>query len=565
QAETTQAGTITEFRQLIEYPPISEEDQIKLKGTLKQYREWEAAQLQKMRNAGKKEDPKAKAKKDKAKEKAKEKGKKGKKGKKEEEVVEEAKEIPPEPAFAQGLKLDPFEHCVKVLQGRLGEQPSPEAAELLSRALAVLAVADREGAVELEAVPLEMPQGATEEAEEEAQAADCARKPEDSMQDQENIAPQAPKSAWTSVKKGKKRLSVVETEWSFSYFKSETGLQFLMDTGMLDPDSKPRQAVVKEKRPRPAPPPPPRTPWNPRLVGEPTDEPEQEASPENRGAEDEEVEDGWPGATFGVPEFGALAEDENQQQFFQPAQRVPIMAVQDDAPFGPHPDKKGPTWDVYGEPRAPKGKISQAYVGVNTDYMEVEGPTGRRTNTSALAHKRSHVKGLGDNHMLVEVMPGACRFGPLRQGSLYRMSVFVRNLEVDVTRFNVKPPESKLVNVKWQPGHLAPGMATKLTVEVLALEPARIEQLLEVHTKAHIIRVPITARIVGAEEYDRLDAESMALHGRRIGRHREKSETHKPGPVQLITEPSYCKKVMGPTWQPPPVEFDDLPATELLR
>lgn len=334
---------------------------------------------------------------------------------------------------------------------------------------------------------------------------------------------------------------------------------------MLDPDSKPRQAsVVKEKRPRPPPPPPPRTPWNPRLVGEPVEEPEQEASPENQ-AEDEEVEDGWPGATFGAPDFAALPEDANQQQFFQPAQRMPIMAVQDDAPFGPHPDKKGPTWDVYGEPRGPKGKISQAYVGVNADYMEVEGPTGRKTNTAALAHKRSHVKGLGDNHMLVEVMPGACRFGPLRQGSLYRMSVYVRNLEVDVTRFNVKPPESKLVNVKWQPGHLAPGMATKLTVEVLALEPARIEQLLEVHTKAHIVRVPITARIVGAEEYDRLDAESMALHGRRIGRHREKSETHKPGPVQLITEPSYCKKVMGPTWQPPPVEFDDLPATELLR
>lgn len=63
--------------------------------------------------------------------------------------------------------------------------------------------------------------------------------------------------------------------------------------------------------------------------------------------------------------------------------------------------------------------------------------------------------------------------------------------------------------------------------EVLALEVMPIQQLVEISTKAHVIRVPITARVIGAEEYDRLDAESMALHGRRIGRHRERSETHR--------------------------------------
>ena len=61
-----------------------------------------------------------------------------------------------------------------------------------------------------------------------------------------------------------------------------------------------------------------------------------------------------------------------------------------------------------------QGKISQAYVGVNTDYLEVrrffrspffrrrkfwtfkvpqvEGPTGRKVNNFALAHKRTEVK-----------------------------------------------------------------------------------------------------------------------------------------------------------------------------
>ena len=113
-----------------------------------------------------------------------------------------------------------------------------------------------------------------------------------------------------------------------------------------------------------------------------------------------------------------------------------------------------------------------------------------------------------------------------------RRHFFVRNLEVDVTRFNVKVPDSKQLRVLWQPGQLAPGMAAKLTVEVLALEVMPIQQLVEISTKAHVIRVPITARVLGAEEYDRLDAESLALHGRRIGRHQERSETHRWGSLE---------------------------------
>jgi len=547
QAEDAQAGTITEFRQLLEFPEVSEEDQIKLQGTLKQYKAWEAEQLKKMRDAAKPPEP-AKKKKDKGKEKVKEKGKKGKKGKNEPEEVEEPKEVPPEPAFAQGLKLNAFDHHVKVLAGRFAEKPVPLDEELLSQALAVLAMsieADKAGEGQVETQAQEDSEATKLE---DADIDGGQEPPKDPSMDQENVAP-------SKVKKGKKRLSVAETEWTFSYFKSETGLQFLMDTGMLDPDMKPVQGVVKEKRPRPPPSPPPRNPWHPRLVGEPEDEPEEEASPQH---EEEE----WPGqplsqTDFNVPEFGVLPEDDGEKLFFRPGERLPIAPIQDEAPVGPHPDKKAPMWDVYGEPRGPKGKISQAYVGVNTDYLEVEGPTGRKVNNFALAHKRTEVKGLGDNHMMVEVMPGACRFGLLRQGSLYRMHFYVRNLEVDVTRFNVKLPDSEFVRIQYQPGQLAPGMAAKLSVEVLAKKPQRIEQLVEILTKAHVIRVPITARIIGAEEYDRLDAESMALHGRHIGRHRERSETHKPGPVQLVTEPNYCKKVMGSAWQPLPTDFDD--------
>eukprot|EP00930_Biecheleria_cincta_P044938 TRINITY_DN30967_c0_g1_i1.p1 TRINITY_DN30967_c0_g1~~TRINITY_DN30967_c0_g1_i1.p1 ORF type:complete len:1572 (+),score=357.35 TRINITY_DN30967_c0_g1_i1:89-4804(+) len=137
QSQLVNSGAVTEYRQLIEYPEVTVEDQQKLQGTMKQYRKWEAELLQKNRNAAKPPDPKAGKKKDKGKaDKKKEKGKKVKRGRGESEGEDAEQELPPEPAFVQNLKLTPFEHHVKVMQGRLAMLPSPTAGDLLSRALA---------------------------------------------------------------------------------------------------------------------------------------------------------------------------------------------------------------------------------------------------------------------------------------------------------------------------------------------------------------------------------------------------------------------------------------------
>jgi len=289
----------------------------------------------------------------------------------------------------------------------------------------------------------------------------------------------------------------------------------------------------------------------------------------------------------------------------------PIEPEQQETPPGPHPDKRSAEWDVYGGRRPEKPPVSQAYMEINAEYLEVEGATDRRVRTSSVSQKKNAVKapsvssvrktgvhqigrgteisaqeilgdaihhvdehwklsstmqGLGSQNALVDVRPGACRFGPLRRGSLYRMAFFVRNLDVDVTRFNVAPVKSEYVSVHYQPGHLAPGIAAKVVVEIAALAPQKVEQLVEVKLKAHVVRVPVTARIFDAEEYDRLDAESMALHGRRIGRHRERTEANKPGPVELVTDVSYCRKVMADRYMAPPPDFEEpLPASDVLR
>jgi len=409
-------------------------------------------------------------------------------------------------------------------------------------------------------------------------------------------------------------------ELSFSYFESDIGYQFLVDSGAFD--EKPDEDLVNKMmsvkvdakggsgslRAQQG---PKRSPWNPRLVGEPSEAEEvTQQEPEPSGVAPASEASGQPspisqhGRAHFMDETPTSAPRDpamsgSEERTFAPESRVPIMPEAHEASSGPHPGKKGANWDVYGEPRPQRPPVSQARVEINSAYMEIEGATDRRVRTSSIAHKKnaakapsvsavrktgqhavgrgteigpqeilgdlgivggqeeywkltSSMQGLGNSNTLVEVTPGACRFGPLRLGAMYRMNIFVRNLDVDVTRFNVVPVESDYVRVIYTPGHLAPGMAAKIAVEIAALSPAKIEQLVEVKLKAHVVNVPVTARIFDAEEYDRLDAESLAINGRRIGRHRERDERNKNGPVQLIQDEAYCTKVMGKAYQKPP-------------
>jgi len=380
---------------------------------------------------------------------------------------------------------------------------------------------------------------------------------------------------------------------TFSYFKSDMGLQFLLDEGEMDPECRP--AVHKEKTARKQPSPVKRSPWNPLLLGE---APENEAHDGYEEEQQQERDDSDQRVRYQAAEEAAARQNQSDgmddSQYAQGQQRLPIVAEDADTPAGPHPDKKGNLWDIYGQPRTQRPVASHAYVMLNTDYLEVEGATDRRVRTSSIAHKKnagkapsvssirktgqhalgtgteiaakeilgelgltnpeehwkltSTMQGLGDSNSLVEVTPGNCRFGPVRQGRVYRMYFYLRNLDVDVTRFNVTPVKSECVNVTHQPGQIAPGMAAKIVVEIIAKGPGKVEQLVEVAVKAHVIRVPVTALILEAEEYDKLDAESVALHRRHIGRHREKSDGGEKRAVEVVTDDVYSRKVLGPSY-----------------
>jgi len=454
------------------------------------------------------------------------------------------------------------------------------------------------------------------------QAADAAEEDNVGMSEGTRVgSPTVSRQESAAARKIKVQKAQVPT---FAYFESDLGLQFLLDTGELDPECRPAAPKKTGKTPNRAPQEAPaeqtRNPWNPRLVGEetPPESPGRSQSPRSRAAGSSRScgQEHAPPSHQGrmdaeADQFGDDREGERegtQQYPFQPDVRggTPVMPEMGESPRGPHPDKKSTSWDVYGERRPPKPPVSQAYVELNTDYLQVEGATDRRVRTMSIAHKKNAAKapsvssvrktgtyamgtgtelaaqevlgdlgpenhaqqwqltatmqGLGDSDRLVEVTPGICRFGPLRCGAVYRMSFWLRNLDVDLTRFNVARLESEFVSIRYQPGQIAPGMAARIVVEIAASMPARIEQLVEVRVKAHIVRVPITARVFDEDEYDRLDAESLALHGRRIGRHQPEHEG-KSGPVEVVDDETYSLKALGKAYRPAPADEELLPSS----
>lgn len=408
----------------------------------------------------------------------------------------------------------------------------------------------------------------------------------------------------------KPKMSRDPIELCFKYFDTDTGAKFLEESGEAN---RPRPTKSKDvQRTREIISEPEPSPWNPRLVGQ---EPEEEEEPPAQEYEERRLPaelDRFPApdeaggyynqGTAGRPMMG-------QPQTYVRGMGPPIEPEVIEAPPGPHPDKKGVKWDHRGELRPQKPPVSQAYMEINTKYLEVEGATDRRVRTSSISHKKnaarapsvqevrkvgthavgrgttrsakdilgdggeavpeehwkltSSMQGLGDSNNLVEVMPGACRFGPLCLGKVYRMSFYIRNLDVDVMRYvvdtNATQPESwtHFVKICHTPGelvgdankiagHLAPGMAKKVIVEIAAHKPDKIEKLITITMKAHRIQVPVFARILDVEEYEKEDYTEMAIRNRHIGRaqeHGAEASGGKPPPVEQVSDPSYVKKV----------------------
>ena len=214
--------------------------------------------------------------------------------------------------------------------------------------------------------------------------------------------------------------TVVDVGPNFKYFESQLGLKFLLETGNLEPDSR---IEVKEKIKMPeldiegkrkV-----KSIWQPRLVDEAEEryiDTEQlfEASivdfpsgyeravapghntlggeggfyykgengfrnPDEGGYEGEfgnvDIHSGPP-PTGGIGPIPGLRKDrlaqggELAEDLLYPNPEEDRNPSRPSSPVGPHPDKKGSHWDVYGQKRMVGKLISKAYVEVNEKYFK---------------------------------------------------------------------------------------------------------------------------------------------------------------------------------------------------
>ncbi|CAD7930868.1 unnamed protein product [Amoebophrya sp. A25] len=562
----------TSFTQWIEYPKITDSRKAEFLQIKKNYHRWELehsavwAEIQRKEAEKKAKDAKKKKKPD-----------AGKKGKKEEAAPEPVEEEKYEgPPFSMDQLMD------KVIAFRAQEAPRVPASrmfdDLEKKRPEVMATRIQSS--------LRAKRARQEVAERRAEADRKKKKPAAVVLDES-----LKKVELTEEDSQKKPMTHVDLGLNFKYFASQKGLKFLLESGLLDPDVR-SHVLEKPKMPDLDLDQKIKSIWQPRLVFEEENVYldtqqlfenshadfdygyERGLSPENTGAggdpiaaaEHESTDKNYTAQLLASGGRPMEQSDLGDDTFF-PSPREDRRPSRCSSPKGPHPDKKGPHWDVYGNKRMVGKPISQAFISVNDAYLQREGPTDKRTRTSSLVNKKNaleapgvqqvlksgcHVltgdpkqtlarakgavqalktedaskdlkwelsatmQGLGDPNKLVEAVPGHVRFGLLRRGAVYQITLQLKNLDCEPTRFNIKQPDSEYVKIAYSPMPVAPGLSMNVSVELWGWHSAKILQVIEASCKAAIVKIPVSARVVEAEEYDRLDAESVLLNGKRI-------------------------------------------------
>ncbi|CAG9328564.1 unnamed protein product [Blepharisma stoltei] len=215
-------------------------------------------------------------------------------------------------------------------------------------------------------------------------------------------------------------------------------------------------------------------------------------------------------------------------------------------------------FDVYGQPREIRPTVhsirSTSPVRVpNEKFILTESATDRRIRTisqsgrpqikaptvqemrregthtilyKALMKKQSYREMIDTQNMMItaftadplkrnlQVIPASVRFGVVKDGEVYEMQIVIKNEDNQLLRFTIRQPPKKNVKIVYKPTPIAPGMTTRLIVELNANHPEKVEVEFEVATKAEIYKIPIFANVVNESEFDAINDESLKLHGR---------------------------------------------------
>lgn len=117
----------------------------------------------------------------------------------------------------------------------------------------------------------------------------------------------------------------------------------------------------------------------------------------------------------------------------------------------------------------------------------------------------------------VNILPSACRFGPVLHGQEVEMTVNVQNEDSLSQRIHLKPLADSRVVVKQESyGAIAPGMHRKLIVTIKATAPdslGKIKEELHIVTKSDVYKLPIEAEILNAQAYEQKKQELLKQGG----------------------------------------------------
>ncbi|XP_007544685.2 sperm-associated antigen 17-like isoform X1 [Poecilia formosa] len=157
--------------------------------------------------------------------------------------------------------------------------------------------------------------------------------------------------------------------------------------------------------------------------------------------------------------------------------------------------------DVMGQPRTAKVRLpgyfrdSKPCSEPNKHFLKVEEPVRRHCRIATLTDPGAELRGFLLN-------PSRVDFGTQQEGTYATITVAMKNLGVDPSRFTVKqPPPSTGLRVIYHPGPVPSGLQAELQVQLFSMcdgtEPKKyLSEDITIFTETDILYLPVTAVIL---------------------------------------------------------------------
>jgi hypothetical protein len=135
----------------------------------------------------------------------------------------------------------------------------------------------------------------------------------------------------------------------------------------------------------------------------------------------------------------------------------------------------------------------------NQKSIETEYPTKRILRTSSTFKNKTHG--------LFDVRPSIAKFGILRDGSSYLLSIFLTNVGCESIRYKIIKPKYPSIQINYDPGLVAAGMKVKVDLVLTAhiqgnVDEYMINDTFKIKSEWEIITIHLQATVYSTKKYD---------------------------------------------------------------